>query len=302
MLSVDKVVIQTIVDNYIDVFEPSTDAIKRISPGELKEPLIAGHGLSFLIEIIRGNQTKKILMDTSHSSNALLHNLRNLGHELDDIDNVFLSHGHPDHYGGLLGFLNSRNIETPILMHPEGQFPRYIVTPGGVRGPFLFEREKIEEAGGLIVEAKNQVSLDIGVATTGEIERTTDFEKPWIGPKIVKDNVFQDDYFMDEQALVLNLKDRGLIILVGCSHPGIVNIIEHAQKVTGVKEVYGIIGGLHLTVAKDEVIEKTIDAFKEKNPSIIIPAHCTGFRAMKKISEEIPEQFFVNCVGTKIFL
>ncbi|MFQ6050155.1 MAG: MBL fold metallo-hydrolase [Candidatus Hydrothermarchaeota archaeon] len=302
MLSVDKVVIQTIVDNYIDVFEPSTDKIKRISPGELKEPLVAGHGLSFLIEIERGNQTRKILMDTSHSSHALLHNLKNLGNEVDDIDTIFLSHGHPDHYGGLLGFLNSRNKETPILMHPEGQFPRYIVTPAGVRGPFLFDREKVKEAGGLIVEAKNPVSLDIGVLSTGEIERTTDFEKPWIGPKIVKNHVFQDDYFMDEQALVLNVKNKGLVILVGCAHPGVVNIINHAQKLTGINEIYGIIGGFHLTVAEDEIIEKTVDAFKEKNPSIIIPAHCTGFRAMKKISEKMPEQFFVNCVGTKVFL
>ena len=108
----------------------------------------------------------------------------------------------------------------------------------------------------------------------------------------------QED-FIGEQSIVLNAKGKGLVVLSGCSHRGIVNIVKHAQKMTGIEKVHAIIGGFHLTNAKPELIQKTIADIKTIRPDYIVPTHCTGFEAITAFAREMPDQFILNTAGTK---
>jgi 7,8-dihydropterin-6-yl-methyl-4-(beta-D-ribofuranosyl)aminobenzene 5'-phosphate synthase len=112
----------------------------------------------------------------------------------------------------------------------------------------------------------------------------------------------EPDPFTDEQALVAHVEGRGLVVLGGCSHPGIVNMVKYAQKLTGVDQVALILGGFHLTAHGEEQIQATIRGLKEINPELIMAGHCTGFRALTKLAAAFPENFMVSCVGTKVLV
>jgi 7,8-dihydropterin-6-yl-methyl-4-(beta-D-ribofuranosyl)aminobenzene 5'-phosphate synthase len=302
MQNIDRIAVQTLVDNYIDVFELSTENIKRIAAGELKEPLIGGHGLAFLIEIQRGSLIKKILMDTSNSSQVLLHNMRALNVDLDEIAYVFLSHGHPDHYSGLEGFLKARSKPVDIYIHSDAFWPRYLMTPRGKTPTWTLEKQRYESIGANFKLVSQFLEIEPGLAFSGEIPRVTEFEKTWAGARIVKAGLDQDDLILDEQAFVANVKDKGLVIISACSHPGIINTVKHVQQQTGLEKIAAIIAGMHLAVVKEEVIDKTIAALKEISPNIVIPAHCTGFKAMSKLWQAMPKNFAVNTLGAKIII
>lgn len=302
MQTIDKITVQTIVDNYIDVFEPSTENIKRIAAGELKEPLIGGHGLAFLIEIQRASSREKILVDTSNSSQVLLHNMRALNVNADEIAYVFLSHGHPDHYTGLEGLLKTRTKPVDIFIHPDAFWPRYLMTPRGKSPTWKLEREKYESLGANFKLVGEFQEIEPGLALSGEISRITEFEKSWAGARIVKAGFDQDDLILDEQALAVNVKNKGLVIISSCSHPGIINTVKHLQLKTGVERIAAIIAGMHLAVVGEEVMDKTIAALKEFNPGIVIPAHCTGFKAMSKLWQAMPKNFAVNTLGARIII
>ena len=114
-----------------------------------------------------------------------------------------------------------------------------------------------------------------------------------------KGNEFVQETFIGEQAVILNAKGKGLVVLSGCAHRGIVNTVKHAQKMTGIEKVYAVMGGFHLTGAKPELIQKTIADIKAINPQYIVPTHCTGFQAMSAFAREMPDQFILNTAGTK---
>ena len=105
--------------------------------------------------------------------------------------------------------------------------------------------------------------------------------------------------FIGEQAVILNAKGKGLVVLSGCAHRGIVNTVKQAQKMTGIEKVYAVMGGFHLTNAKPEVIQKTVADIKAINPEYIVPTHCTGFEAISAFAREMPDKFILNTVGTK---
>ncbi|MBW2722712.1 MAG: MBL fold metallo-hydrolase [Deltaproteobacteria bacterium] len=188
-----------------------------------------------------------------------------------EVDALFLSHGHPDHYGGLLGFLEWRGTPLPIYCHPDVFWPKYLMTPRGKVGPWKLEREKIEETGAQLTCATDAQQLREG------IPRRTDFEGPMPGAKIIKDGEDMDDSLVDEQALVVNLGEKGLVIISGCSHPGIVNTIQYAQEITGNSRIYAVIGGLHLAQVGEEVLTQTINGIKDSRKSSTYPRVCLLF-------------------------
>jgi 7,8-dihydropterin-6-yl-methyl-4-(beta-D-ribofuranosyl)aminobenzene 5'-phosphate synthase len=101
----------------------------------------------------------------------------------------------------------------------------------------------------------------------------------------------------------MHVKDKGLVILTGCGHAGAINTIRHAQELTGIQKVYAVLGGFHLTGALFEpIIPPTIAALKELNPKLIVPAHCTGWKATHALARELPEAFVPNSVGTRFVL
>jgi 7,8-dihydropterin-6-yl-methyl-4-(beta-D-ribofuranosyl)aminobenzene 5'-phosphate synthase len=137
------------------------------------------------------------------------------------------------------------------------------------------------------------------VCVTGEIPRKVTFEKGLTQNKIYNDSSWQPDPFvLDDRALVVNIKNKGLVIVSGCAHAGIINTIRYAQQITGNAKVYAILGGFHLAGKEFEKrIDPTVENLKEINPEFIVPSHCTGWRALISIARAFPNNFVFNSVG-----
>jgi 7,8-dihydropterin-6-yl-methyl-4-(beta-D-ribofuranosyl)aminobenzene 5'-phosphate synthase len=240
--------------------------------------LIAKQGLSFLIETSVAGSDSRILMDTGPPPDIALRNAETIDVEMRKLDAIVISHGHDDHAGGLLKILERVGQPTLVIAHPRALDPKF-EKPGRKRGLKYvgagFDQISIRAAGGVPLIANNPVSIVDGVVTSGEVTRETTFEKVE-GFWTVEDERFIEDSIIDDQALLINIQGRGLVIVTGCTHSGIVNMIRHAQKVTGMSEVYAIVGGLHLTKASDDRIRATIEELARINPVSIYPCHCTG--------------------------
>jgi 7,8-dihydropterin-6-yl-methyl-4-(beta-D-ribofuranosyl)aminobenzene 5'-phosphate synthase len=297
------VTVEILVDNFFDVFEPSRPGVvERVAPGRLPKPLLAAHGLAYLITLNHQGHLTRLLMDAGNDPLPLFNNMEALGHQPEEIDAVVLSHGHPDHYGGLLGFLARRPGPLPVYLHQDAFYPKILMTPRGRIGPWVLSADKLAEAGGQIQENRGpQLILD-QVLLTGAVELTTGYEKPLPVFKRKINEQEEPDPFTDEQALVAHVDGRGLVVIGGCSHPGIVNIVKYAQKLTGVDKVALILGGFHLTAHGDEQIQATIQGLKELNAELIMAGHCTGFKALTKLAAALPDNFMVSCVGTKVMV
>ncbi|HEY9074642.1 MAG TPA: MBL fold metallo-hydrolase, partial [Desulfobaccales bacterium] len=301
--ALQAVTVEILVDNFFDVFEPSRPGIvERVTPGRLPKPLVAAHGLAYLITLNQQGRLTRILMDAANDPLPLFNNLEALGHNPEEIDAVVVSHGHPDHYGGLLSFLAKRLGPMPIYLHEDTYFPKLFITPKGRIGPWMLDAEKLTQAGGKLEENRGPVMVLGQVLLTGTVERTTDYEKGLPVFKRKVNDQEEPDPFSDEQALVAHVEGRGLVVIGGCSHPGIVNMVKYAQKLTGVDKVALIMGGFHLTAGGEPLIQSTIQGLKEINPELIIAGHCTGFRALTKLAAAFPDTFMVSCVGTKVLV
>jgi 7,8-dihydropterin-6-yl-methyl-4-(beta-D-ribofuranosyl)aminobenzene 5'-phosphate synthase len=292
-----------LVDNFFDIFEPSRPGVvERAVLGNLPKPLLAAHGLALLLTLNHGGQTTRVLMDTGNSPLSLFNNLEALEHGVGEVDAVVLSHGHPDHYGGLPELLQKRGPGLPVFLHPDCYLPKLLVTPRGRVGPYTLKREQLEAGGAELHENRGPALLQDLALLTGTVPAVTSYEKPLPGFKRLVQEQEEPDPFSDEQALVLNIEGKGLVVIGGCCHPGIVNMTKYAQKLTGVQEVAAIIGGFHLTAGGDDLINGTIEGLKELNPGLVLAGHCTGFKALTRLAAALPENFMVSCVGTKVMI
>lgn len=307
---VDKVEILTVLDNTIDLLLAGSEKVKRLPlpPDAFKrESLVAEHGFAALVTVTSGNTSESLLFDAGLSKNGLIHNLDVLEVRPKELHTIVLSHGHADHTQGLMGMverLGERKM--PLLLHPDAFLERKVIFPDGheINLPPP-DRRVLSQDGIEFIEERGPSYLLGGlVLVTGQIHRTTDFETGFpIHHALIGGKWQQDPYIHDDQAVVLHVKGKGLVVLTGCGHAGAINTIRQAQDLTGIQRVYTVIGGFHLSGALFEpIIPPTVAALKELRPELIVPAHCTGWKAIHVIARELPEAFVQNSVGTRFVL
>lgn len=245
------------------------------------------HGLSFFITATIDDDKKvTIMMDAGPSPEALLHNAEVLGIHLEDVDVVVLSHGHYDHTGGLMAALKQMNRQVTVVGHPMLFDPKLKIMPHLRHIGAPFRQCDIEAAGGVPILSTSPVKVSEGIVTTGEVPRKTNFEAVK-GFWTISDKKFAEDIMIDDQSLVIDVEGKGLVVVSGCAHSGIINTINYAKKITGNSRVYGALGGFHLMSADNKRIEATVDELKKLNLEFVGPCHCTGKKAIKKMKGEL---------------
>ena len=296
----DRVEVTVLVDNYIDIFAPqSTPVDQRLqfNPGR---QLLAEHGLSCLVRVFAGKKGHMVLLDTGLSQNCMAWNARQLGISLAGIEAVVLSHGHFDHTGGLPGLVAGAGRQVPLIAHPDAFLMKRMTGPKGTAELPPPDAVALKKAGADILLRSEPSTLAAGhLLMTGDVERKTPFEKGMPGMEMFMDGCWQPDPISDDQALVINVKDKGLVVLSGCAHAGIINTVEYVRQITGIDHIHAVLGGFHLTgPAFAQVIPPTIERMQKIDPDYIVPMHCTGWDAINRFMAAMPGTCILNTVGT----
>ncbi len=297
----DRAEITVLVDNYIDIFVPPQTSVDLRPPFALDRPLLAEHGFSCYLKLFSNGKEHDILLDTGLSCGCMLHNARQLGIEPGRAEAVVLSHGHFDHTGGLPSLLQVASHQVPLIVHPDAFLSRRLTSRGKepVNLPKLDAVSLKQDKADIREHAGPSLLASGHVLVTGEIERTVPFEKGFPGMEAWIDNQWTPDKILDDQALVINIKDKGLVVVSGCAHAGIINTVRYAQKITGVDRVFAVLGGFHLTGPLfAPVIAPTIEAMRQIDPAYIVPMHCTGWDAINRFISAMPGTCILNTVGT----
>lgn len=321
-----RVEVQMICDSMIDTLymDPPGVTVKRLGLGHAFDPAkgltnmpVADNCSCMLINIyaletntIGAPVPYTILFDCGGTPDSFIKNMKAFEIDPLSINQVVISHGHPDHMGALKTFMEMRGgVPCPVLIHPDTFTARYVISPAGFLFPHITgglpSREECEAVGARFVEVTEPMKVGPGAMTTGEIPWYEDvpFEpSPITIYHETKLHKMELGRTADEMAIAINLRGHGLVVLSGCAHNGIINTIKRCQEVSGINEVYAVIGGFHLgfpEVPRD-MTAKTIEKLKEIAPKVIIPQHCTGFRASAEIMNAFPDEYVQTSVGMTV--
>ena len=255
-------------------------------------------GLSFLVEV----DGLTLLLDTGQSISTV-HNADALDIDLSWVGRIILSHGHFDHTGGLLEVLRRIKKKIEVIAHPDVWADKY-----SGRQPQVYSyigvphhRHLLESQGADFKLTTEPVRIADGIMTTGEVPMVTGFEAVETYLLVRDGDGFRQDEVLDDQALIITT-EAGLVVLLGCAHRGIINTVYHAQKLTGIKQIYAVLGGCHLMDASAERIRLTTEALKEMGVQRLGVSHCTGLRAACYMAREFGDSFFFNNAGTIVEL
>lgn len=303
-VEVDQLNIWVLVDNYYDTnrAEGKNTLRYRVVPGK---SIHAEHGLSYYIQTVVDGKTSTCMFDYGLDATGVLNNMDLLGLDVGNVNAFGLSHGHYDHYSSAVEIFrrNQSRIApgTPFYAGAEAFARRYSLRPNTTEHADLgqLSKEDIEALGLKVVEVSRPTQIIPGAYLTGNIDRVTPYEKVPSTMLVKREGELEQDDFRGEQALFFKVKGRGLVILSGCAHAGIVNTVKQARKLTGMDKVHAVMGGFHLINTKPEVIDSTVGEIKKMSPDHVIPTHCTGFEATVAFSRAFPDAFTLNTVGTR---
>ena len=302
---VDAVEVTVVMDNAIDRLAAPTESASRPSwqwDWSDRDQLRAEHGYSLSVTVHRNGNTDRILYDAGLTKNSTIHNLDVLGLDPKAYRAVVLSHGHADHHGGLEGLYGRVRGSMPLVVHPHAWRERKIVFPTGIeiRMPPPSHNDLDREGWQVVEERGPSMLLDGSILVTGQIDRVTDFEKGFpLQHTKTEEGWEPDTWIWDDQAIAINVRGKGLVVLSSCSHSGVINVLHHVRKVTGVEQIHGFIGGLHLTGGLFEsIIPDTIQELVALSPDLVVPGHCTGWRATHKVGTALPDAYTASNVGT----
>jgi 7,8-dihydropterin-6-yl-methyl-4-(beta-D-ribofuranosyl)aminobenzene 5'-phosphate synthase len=318
---VDSLTVTTLVDNVYDVFMPDQGGARRSGPGSttarlplatmadgfVPDQLVAEHGFSLLLTLTRAGRTHRLLFDCGVSPDGMVENMRRLELDPRDLEAVVLSHGHFDHTAGLDGLIRRLGRPNlPVVVHPDFWSRRRVVLPG--RDPIEIpttSRGALEGAGFEVIEERQPGFLfQDTVLVTGEVDRTTGYEPGFPVQEAWRDDRWEPDpMVLDDQAVIVNVRDRGLVVITGCGHAGVVNTTRYAQALTGVQRLCAVMGGFHLSGPIFEpIIDRTCSDLAALDPAIVVPGHCTGWRGQHALARAFGERYVPSCVGTRFEL
>jgi len=309
MKQADAVEILTLQDNMVDLATgDDTDMLKRAKPprkaGRMNS-VLAEHGFSALLTLSVNGGSHSLLFDFGFSEYGAASNADLLEEDLSKVEALVLSHGHMDHFGGLIkliGRIGRKDI--PLVVHPAAfRNPRYRKDREGRRIEFPpLVREEVQATGVRIVESTEPCPLlDGTVLFLGEVPRVSGFEDVDARRFYEEDGVERPDLVDDDTAIAIQIKEKGLVILTGCAHSGIINTVKHAIALTGVEKLLAVMGGFHLpTPTYDDILEPTSFILQDLDPEYVIPCHCTGRKAIMHIESLMPEKFLLNMAGTRL--
>jgi 7,8-dihydropterin-6-yl-methyl-4-(beta-D-ribofuranosyl)aminobenzene 5'-phosphate synthase len=317
---VESVVVTTLMDNVTDALMTDQGPARRVrlgdgawqpspvmEPGRTPDPLTAEHGFSVLVTVTRHGREHRFLFDAGASPDGVTGNMRRLGIDPFSIEAIVCSHGHFDHTAGLDGLIRALGqANLPVLIHPDFWRRRRLLVPG--RDPVEIpttSRSALTGAGFDIIEEQQPSFLfDRSVLITGEVPRVTGYEPGFPPQQSWLNGGWQPDpLVLDDQALIVNVAGKGLVVITGCGHAGVVNISRYARRLTGDQPLYALIGGFHLGGPVFEpLIPRVLDDLAELNPGVLVPAHCTGWRAQHALAARFAGAFIPNTVGSSFYL
>jgi 7,8-dihydropterin-6-yl-methyl-4-(beta-D-ribofuranosyl)aminobenzene 5'-phosphate synthase len=326
--TIDKLSVRVLVDSASDIFfRPQTVNGVKTEPGRSSNslrPLHSEWGLSLLLEPERSNDKRTFLLDYGWTPEAINGNMELLKVDASKIDTLILSHGHFDHWGGMMGFLDRHRKDLPadITMYAGGEdnfCQRYNRMGGlGELSDFgMLDRRDIAKHDVKLVLCETPVVIGGQAFTTGKIKRNS-IEK--VLPNTVVEFKLKDgagcnashylpaemegkivpDEHIHEHATCFNLKDKGLIVISSCGHVGIVNSVRQAMEVSGIDKVHAIMGGFHLGPAPADYLTQVVSEIGKLNPDVLIPMHCSGLNFTQEAQRQMPGKVLTTTTGTRI--
>ncbi len=327
--TVDKLSIRVLVDSSYDIFmRPNKLNGVTIEPAprpaDFRRTLHNEWGLSLWLESQRAAEQRTLLLDYGYTPNVLQNNMELTGVDPGKLNALIVSHGHYDHFGGLIGFLDKFRGKLPadIKLYAGGEdnfCHRVAATP--TKGQFtdfgVLDRRELAARKVTTVLAESPVIIEGHAFTTGRIKRNSiervlpnsfvEFGiKDGLGcnpghylPAEMAGKIVPDEH-IHEHATCFNVKDRGLVVISSCGHVGIVNSVRQAQEVSGIEKVHAIVGGFHLGPAPKDYLAQVVGEVKKLKPDLVIPMHCSGLNFVQEARAQMPENVLVTTTGSRI--